>query len=246
MSQEEKIAREIWLVIERLKEDYLLTPEDQYVTYEVAHEHPNQTYPSAQNQIKIIKKLGHEKALRVVRENYITRRGSIVDSPGLGMFNDIDPKGFLVDILFPKFDEMYSEYSQYSSEPAIAQKETNEFSISIQDRNVYINKYLLSRPHGAGKNLGFLEYVFERSGQRIEREKLPEMMKTELGKESFSKVLYALGFTGEILKAFFPERAHSTLTFRKTVSIAELQKSGVDIEILEHDLKGAHIRNSRK
>jgi hypothetical protein len=73
---------------------------------------------------------------------------------------------------------------------------------------------------------------------------MPEYAKAEVGSKNFSKVLNELGFKGEILKAFFPERGKSTVLFRKTVSVAQLEREGIKLPLLLQELRTANIRNS--
>ncbi len=247
MNPEQKIKHEIWLVLQQLKEDYLLTPENNYAVYEIAQarEHPN--FPTLHNQLKILKKLEHDGALKIVRSYYVTRRGtSLADAVDFGMYHDADPKGILLGVLFPRFDELYAEYSQYSAEPITPEIETKKYVIELKDRGVWVNEFLLSRPHATGKNMGFFEYVFEHPDKLISRDSLPKFVQQDVAARSFSKVLNDLGFKGEILKVFFPERGKSQLRFRKEVTLSQLAKSGINTDLLLQELRLAHLKSSPK
>ncbi len=119
-------------------------------------------------------------------------------------------------------------------------------SVLIKDRQIWINDFLLSKPHAVGGNKGFFEYVYENAGQLLERDQMPDYVTQDVKGKSFSKVLNELGFKGEILKAFCPERGKSQLTFRKEVNAKQLEKDGINAGVLLQELQLAHTRNSPK
>jgi hypothetical protein len=116
--------------------------------------------------------------------------------------------------------------------------------VAVKDRQIWVNDFLLSKPHAVGGNKGFFDYLFENAGVSLVRNGMPEYAKAEVGSKNFSKVLNELGFKGEILKAFFPERGKSTVLFRKTVSVAQLEREGIKLPLLLQELRTANIRNS--
>lgn len=247
MNQEQKIAKEIWFVLQQLKEDYLLTPDNKYVNYEVEHSHQNSGYPSVHNQLKIIKKLEHLQAIKVIREYFFTRRGTTIgDSFDIGKYQDVDPKGMLIDILRPKFDELYGEYSHLSAEPITLTTEMRKYVIEVKDRNIWVNEFLLCKPHAVGKNMSLFEYAFEHPNKSILRDELPKLLKVEIAGKSISKVLNELGFKSEILKAFFPERGKDQLLFRKEVTLSQLAKDNINTDLLMQELRIAHLKNYPK
>ncbi|MFZ2621108.1 MAG: hypothetical protein WAX85_01260 [Minisyncoccia bacterium] len=121
---------------------------------------------------------------------------------------------------------------------------TDNFKVSIKDREIWINSYLLSKPHATGKNMSFFEYLFENNGQHIEREMMPEYLKKDVSGKTFPKIINALGFKGEILKAFFPKRGKNDVMFRKEVTALELNQNRVNIEKLTNELEVAHSKNN--
>ncbi|EKE21320.1 MAG: hypothetical protein ACD_7C00281G0003, partial [uncultured bacterium] len=124
---------------------------------------------------------------------------------------------------------------------------SKNFSLSIKDREIWVNdKYLLSKPYGAGNNLEFLNYLMENPNKKIARLELPNNIKTEIKNKVFSKILNALGFKGEILKLFFPERGKTKILFNPIISNEELNKRGIRIPVLMKELELAHIKNSPK
>lgn len=247
MNQEQQALKEIWLVIQQIKTDRLLTRDDEYMVYEIVSSSENPEYPPVRNQLKIIKKLEHLQALKVIREYFVTSRGtSIADSVNFAQYQDVYPKGILIDVLQPKFDDLYTEYSVHSSEPIAPKIELKEYRIELKDRGIWINEHLLSKPHAVGKNMRFFEYLIEHPDKPVKQETLPSFVQEEIGAKSFSKILHDLGFKGEILKAFFPARGKNQLLFRKEVSLKQLQKDGVNTELLLQELRLAHIKSNPK
>ena len=119
-------------------------------------------------------------------------------------------------------------------------------SVLIKDRQIWVNDFLLSKPHAVGGNKGFFEYVHENAGAALNRDQMPNYVKADVGGKSFSKVLNALGFKGEILKAFCPERGKSKLLFRKEVGTKQLETEGINLELFLQELHLAHTKNSPK
>jgi len=124
------------------------------------------------------------------------------------------------------------------------------FEIQVKDRYIWVNDYLLSKPHAVGSNLEFFEYIRSKSANtKIERNSLPDFgglsLKQEVKNKSFIKILNELGFKGEILKAFFPKRGKNILTYRgDKITKKDLEKAGVKIPLFLKELEVAHLRNS--
>ena len=142
---------------------------------------------------------------------------------------------------------------QYQSQhPEVAPEKPREpsvpetFCVSAKDREIWINEYLLSKPFAVGSNKGFFDYIYDNAGRSLARNEMPDYAKEDLAGKRFSKVLNQLGFKGEILKAFFPERSKSQVLFRREVSSAKLRESGVNLKVLMLELLTAHARNSPK
>lgn len=123
----------------------------------------------------------------------------------------------------------------------------NKYEISIKDREIWVNnKYLISKPHSIGSNMEFFLYLIENQNKSINRIDLPEGMKNEIKGKGFSKIVNALGFSGEILKTFFPKRGKGQLLFRKTVSKSDLKLLGVKENLFLKELELAHMKHGSK
>jgi hypothetical protein len=116
------------------------------------------------------------------------------------------------------------------------------FSVKIRDRKILVNDYVIAKPHAVGKNMSFFEYLYDHAGKLLEREDMPEYVRSEVSGRSFTKVLNALGFTGEILKAFFPKRGKGSVLFKKSVSLKELADQGINMDIFIKELGLANTK----
>ncbi len=172
-------------------------------------------------------------------------------------------------IQFPEdFDGRYNKYKNklLGSPKQIPQKrmdngdikantqEVNKFVISVKDREIWVNDYLIGKPHAVGSNFEFFEYVRSKPANTpIERDKMPKWgdgvgyasVKEEVKNKSFIKMLNELGFKGEILKAFFYKRSKDSLTYRgNEITKQDLEKAGIKIPLFLKELEVAHTKNS--
>src|SRR3989338_7066490 len=125
----------------------------------------------------------------------------------------------------------------------------DNFKVDVKDREIWINNYLISKPHAVGSNLEFFEYIRSQPhNTKIERSKLPDSgggdLKEQVAKKGFIKILNNLGFKGQILKAFFYDRSKNTATYRgDKITKADLEKAGLKTSLFVKELELAHIRN---
>lgn len=124
------------------------------------------------------------------------------------------------------------------------------FTISIKDREIRVNNWLISKPYAVGSNFEFFEYIrSQKPNVKIERKSLPEGggigIKNQVKHKGFIKILNGLGFKGEILKAFFYNRGKNTLSYRgDKITKADLENAGVKISLFLKELELAHTKNS--
>lgn len=128
------------------------------------------------------------------------------------------------------------------------------FSISVKDREIWVNTWLISKPHGAGKNYEFFDYVRAKPPHTlIERDKMPNVgdgvnygyTKEAIKNKGFIKILNELGFKSEILKAYFYKRSKDALIYRgDKITKEDLEKSGIKKPLFLKELELAHTRNS--
>jgi hypothetical protein len=129
------------------------------------------------------------------------------------------------------------------SNPSNINKKVSEniksFQVSINDREIKVNNYILSKPHAVGKNLDFFQYIFDNSDKELKISDTPTTGKRPI------KILNDIGFTKDLYKAFFPKRSNKkTLLFKKEVDADDLKKSGIRIEVLIKQLELLNAKNS--
>jgi hypothetical protein len=124
------------------------------------------------------------------------------------------------------------------------------FEVMVKDRQIWINNYLLSKPHATGINLEFFEYVQRQPfNTKIERNKLPDFgglaLKQEVKDTPFIKILNKLGFKDEILKAYFYKRSKDSFFYRgNKITKEDIEKAGVRISVFIKELELAHAINN--
>jgi hypothetical protein len=158
------------------------------------------------------------------------------------------PKKQRVRILdIHKIKELYEEIIRTKkgneNSSSAENKLSDKYEITLKDREIWINnKYLLSKPHSVGSNMEFFIYLLRNTNKKINRKDMPEDVKKEISNKKISKILNALGFTGEILKVFFPQRGKTKLLFKQTVSKKEIHEMGIDQDLFLKELELSHMK----
>lgn len=141
---EEKIELETWELLQQLKRDFILTPNDQYVTYEIIEYKNIKQYPDQDNQRKIIYKLEHSGILKIVRRHFLNPRGSFLDTASMSFeLQGAKPQGFLLNIIEDKFNSMFSEYEKKYSKNITNEIKALDFYIIKQGDDFYYKGKLL-------------------------------------------------------------------------------------------------------
>ncbi len=118
-------------------------------------------------------------------------------------------------------------------------------TVLVKDREIWVNDFFLSKPFATHPNKEFFDYIYAQAGESLLRSEIPDYAKRALqGGKGFVNVLNNLGFKGQILRAFFPKRSKTSLTFQKSVSTSDLKGRGVKIGLLLQELRTAHAKNS--
>jgi len=135
------------------------------------------------------------------------------------------------------------DFGGSDKEPEIAVPDT--FTVSVKDREIWINDFFLSKPFATHPNKEFFDYVYAHAGKSLLRSEIPDYAKRALqGGKGFVNVLNNLGFKGQILRAFFPTRSKTNLLFQKSVSTSDLKGRGVKVSLLLQELRTAQAKNS--
>ena len=145
--------------------------------------------------------------------------------------------------LLPRIEEL-AQNSTNNKITIDRKKSSTEFHLSINDREIRVNDYLIAKPHAVVSNHDFLEEITKRTpGSQIKRDNLPPDLQKEIGTKSFIKILNALGFTGEITKAFFYKVDANSLYFSgNTVKREQLIKSGINVRLFIKQLEAADAK----
>lgn len=166
-----------------------------------------------------------------------------IDSEKLQTFLESDQSG--------SSTEGQSSPLQNNLSTAGVNQNTDKFTISVKDREIWINNYLIGKPHAVGSNFEFFEYILSQAPHtKISREALPSFggnlsLKEQVKSKGFIKILNELGFKGEVLKAFFYKRSKNTLIYRgDEITKEDLEKAGIKKHLFLKELELAHIRNS--
>jgi len=145
--------------------------------------------------------------------------------------------------------------SQKSNKPSekstISSRVEDKYEISVKDREIWVNDYLIGKPHAVGSNFDFFEYIrSQKPNAEIKRKALPNLsgtlsLKEQVKSKSFIKIANELGFKGEILKAFFYNRGKDTITYRgDQITKEDLEKAGIKIPLFLKELELANTKNS--
>jgi len=91
-------------------------------------------------------------------------------------------------------DKMKKDFDWGNSSKKVNQTEVSKsipkiFGIQVKDRYIWINNYLLSKPHAVGSNFEFFEYVRSQpANTKIERNKLPDFGGLSLKQEVLLRI----------------------------------------------------------
>ena len=252
MSKADKLGHKTWLVLQIMQEEALLAPkdgdyrtplqivhdaankgfqqaEDGYVWHEV-QKPERKEYPTVSEHLEILSSLFQAGVIDATHTHFSD--ATLLFGLSDKYVNGKSIKGLYFRIRQPKFEEIYSEYSkQYGA---------GQYEISIRDREIWVNDFLLSKPHAAGSRMSFFQYAYDNPNRLILRRNISDLISMDFTGKEFTRLLNALGFKGELLKAFFPKRAKSAFLFRNPVSMSQLLESGVDISKMEKELRKAH------
>ena len=122
----------------------------------------------------------------------------------------------------------------------------SEYLITVKDREIWVNNYIIAKPHAVGSNHDFFEYIRSQpANKQIKRENLSIELQEGLGHKNFFKILNALGFKGEIRKAFFYKVDALTLYYRgDQVTSQQLIDAGVKLKLFIKELEAADAKHN--
>lgn len=121
---------------------------------------------------------------------------------------------------------------------------TDSYEVSVNDREIWINDYLIAKPHAVGSNYEFFEYIRSQPvNKQIKRKGLSDNLQEGLSNKAFFKILNALGFKGEIKKAFFYKVDADTLCYRgDKLTLQQLKEAGINTKLFIKELETADAK----
>ena len=247
MNSESEFEDTICWILREIKKESIATPDNENVYFE--YQTPIDLIPQKEDQNKGLRYLQKEKAIKIIRPQYPKLFDLSITAEILG----IKPIGYFLEILQPEFDEIYKKYDEIFK---VKNKQIREikipdfFQINVRDREIWINDYLVGKPHAVGNNFEFFDYVrLKPANTKIEWKTIPDTagysaMKDEIDGRRFVKILNAIGFTGEITKAFFYKVGSDSLFYRgDKITQQDLQGAGVKMPLFLKQLEVAHLKN---
>ncbi len=138
-----KIERWKWEVLKQLKNDSIIDNEYRYFRYEVKSGTKNTTYPSPDNQIKIIKNFELKGMLEIKSRYYILANGTTTDNE-LWENYGFKPISLLLELKQKTFDRVFTEYEKkFPNENDVGITNKGEFYITKDNENYYYKGKLL-------------------------------------------------------------------------------------------------------
>lgn len=132
-----------------------------------------------------------------------------------------------------------------SSSPSLESESLIEqLILSVKDREIWINNFLIGKPHAVGSNYDFLEQIRSKPpNTKIERKNLDPVLQKDINNIRFFKILNSLGFKGEIKKSFFYKVDGNSLYYRgDKVTKKQLLEAGMNLKLLVKELEVAHAK----
>ena len=239
MTPQEKFDNDVWEVLQNIRGKELRTLKNEPIEW-VMQDRPILGFPPIGVPQKILHIIEEWKGLRIIKGR------STHDVYGVILI-------YTFELIQPKFDEIYKKYQELNQKPSkeksVVHSIQNEYKILVKDREIWINEYLIGKPHAVGNNFEFFDYVRQQPpNTKIELSKIPDSvgwltMKENIKGRRFIKILNALGFKGEIKKAFFYKVGKNTLHYRgDKVNKEDLEKAGLKFNLFLKELEVANAK----
>lgn len=254
-SKDERTIRRMWQVVSAINYEWELTDQDtfkipleKFARERITNEHDLEVILTNLHNKKIImvlRKLGETPPTNDPNKAQGSIWATINDKPEIIHRNDtqieIFPKRF--SYLVSKLNSLVKEQSK-EDRSATSVDYPSEFLIIVKDREIWINNYLIAKPHAVGSNFDFFEYIQSQpANQKIERKNLNDELKKDLDMKTFFKILNALGFKDEIKRAFFYKVDAHTLCYRgNKLTLQQLKKDGINTKLFIKELETADAK----
>lgn len=242
-------SRDIVEVINKIDETDIMKIINDEIYRPLEAEEKKRTFSSVFDDVgKLTKGLKRESVLK----NWLRTAGRLRGITDDDLKNNLVLEFMVINPLKSLIEIKEAIVKKMGSAPHLQNQNFKEtITISVNDREIWVNDYLIGKPYAVGSNFEFFECI--RSipiNIKIHREELQKYsngihVQREIKNKSFIKILNELGFKGELLRAFFGKRSKDTLMYRgDQISIGDLKNVGVKIPLFFKQLELAHIKNS--
>lgn len=270
---EKNFSRAIYWTLEEIKKESVATKEEKNLYFGITSSSNDNI--SEEDQRRAIIFLEKERIINIKNKKFLFNASpmaaEIYNLRPLGYFIDLLPK---FNKTYREYGQKKStiktlpsttpntvtvskkESSLSTSVNKEQEKEFNipkKFKLRREDRKIFINDYIIGKPQYHARGYELLRYILEQAkkgNNKIKRCDLPDSfsdisLKKKIGNTSFTKLLNELGFKGEILKAFFPERSKNTVVYRgNIIHLKELREAGIKINVFLKELELANEKKS--
>ena len=151
---------------------------------------------------------------------------SLISEAGLSLFS------------VTKDQEIVSPLPSYFLEKGLIKVGYNVYTLSYTFiGEILLNdRYVISKLNYSSPNGSFFEYISQHPKKKITREQLENIL--GVLDRPISKLVYDMGFSGELKKLFFPKVSNNAVYSNNPVTQDDLLTAKVDEELLLEQLKG--------
>ena len=151
---------------------------------------------------------------------------SLMDDSGFSLFS-VDKSGEIVSLL-----------STYFLEKGLIKVGYNVYTLNYTFGGEILlnNTFLISKLNYSSPNGLFFEYIFQHPRKKVSREQLEGVV--GVLDRPISKLVYDIGFSGELKKLFFPKVSNNAVYFNNPVTQDDLLTAKIDEKLLLEQLKG--------
>ena len=158
LTPEEKFNQTIWWVLKEIKKEGLATRKDHYICFEFQSSQGSNSnsVPSKEDQKRAIRLLESKGIIKIKKNKY----ASPFTIDIIAQIDNIKPIGYLLEILQPKFDEVYKKFRK------LTEKYQPQYS---QPKELFTNEVIPDRTAEIQRQMN---ETIRRETERLEREKL--------------------------------------------------------------------------
>ena len=158
LTPEEKFNQTIWWVLKEIKKEGLATRKDHYICFEFQSSQGSNSnsVPSKEDQKRAIRLLENKGIIKIKKNKY----ASPFTIDIIAQIDNIKPIGYLLEILQPKFDEVYKKFRK------LTEKYQPQYS---QPKELFTNEVIPDRTAEIQRQMN---ETIRRETERLEREKL--------------------------------------------------------------------------